>query len=1331
MADGLSAEVTWNGSQKKAITDSFSHTPQSTDDVTVTAAVTLYAGEGDSREQLYEYTGDEAATATITVYDRMQIAKITSTKYYALAGTNEFNLEALVVKPDDISAEYTWYMNGEPDESSKTNTITFNPQKDANIYNVSVSVTLKDKENKVLDTISSSIKDENGKNKDIQIIVYEIGDVSCGLSSPTSYTYVGNPLQLEATDIKIQQTPQASDNVPELPYKIFWRNGDKKIDNAEGPTYQYTPTREGQENITAEIVIYSPEGNTDEPEVWKNENFTELKTIYILKDPTKAVTGDIIKTQIEGPNEDPQNIIAYKGQTDNNQPIKFNYSINSPNADYAWTYRWVLLNSKMETVSNAQIDVTDDLKKGSNVSVSNANLEAGTYYVKVYAQAINPDRDLTEEKTWGDEIPCVLEHPITIYAKPADPQEQNLHSEENDTSHVYSIYVGDTFDANNLFLLNETTGYTINSDSYGWKKELAIDNGSLQKDLTYTPSVEGEYKLRLLIKNEAPTGTWYTNDPSGKGIEYTLNVYKYPTCNSSAIVSTLFDEGDDILHVKSGEEVKFQVTPKDGESEKWNIYSTVSGEDGKNEFKKDTSIREWTFLGTNDTDSYVDSVEYTIGIHISNDIEHLMKNSEIFTDTITKKIVVWKDIIPTVNTKNTGNTTTTLNTESKVYEIETREGDGDIDLVLDLVGGNPDKWKVTPNINERTPNQDNRTYKYTISTDALKADNQNPKTYTYTLEANYVDGMTKDNKDYQYKKTFSIKVWPKPKMSVSDFALTDANEHKVGFTGDTSNDNIIDYGDIACYENDEIVLKVQPTGGDTNGTWKYQKPGGDKTDLPSNKTITITKENYENFVGTTQFFNYLSEEKEGKEVYSINIKSITRYSQPEINMGLPNVDKTSNTDWNDAEKKNSSNPVPVDLYGGVLPDGSEHVAKFDFSPKANQGGNMNGWTYDWKYETKNGNTIEQPSEGSSPTHGYSASEGNFNSNYEDRILTVHITNKIPQQGAQEADNVGLEITKQYVVRVWHEAELPAPYTLTDTNNTGNNVKDTKAIREGNILEVKVDPIRYGYCPEDGEQHYYYEWKGLGTSNNTNTTNWSPTMTNTDDGNKPGSSKTTYSLDVYNQGPRGTKWATSSFTETPVTIYNRPVTPSSLVIKGNGTSGTLIITYGGINDNALIGRGDYVLNFGYVDENGAEKVLAQEVRQAEEGNVRFTTGYDKNRMKGAYAYTYWWDGNNLITSGKVSMDQDGKTYSSDESFDDSQYNLSQDTKELIKQMTRSGIGDYTTIKAVASDDGPESMTRVYDMSGKIVSTSTDGLAPGIYVLRYRQDGSMKSKKLFIK
>ena len=1337
--DKLTPQYSWTGATADTEDNSKAYfKPTEADVHTVTSAVSFMVKGENETSVVLSLTENEVATQIITVYDRPTVTKINPDKNYALAKSKNFNIEAEVANSPGITENYKWYINGILYNTSNTKKIEFNPQT-SGIYTIRVDVELS-KDNETFTPITSH--SEGDENKDIQIIVYTINRVNYNLSSSTDYTYVGHGLKIDAKDITIQQSPQENDNVPKLPYRIDWYNGNNRIKNGTDSldvSYTFNPKNDDDVTLKAEVVVLSPDENN---EVWSDKNFSSEKKINVLPDPNTEVEETEIKDVVQEPDEDPTKIIAYEGQTDGDQPIEFKYSISSPNDKYAWSYTWKLLNESTKQVVST-IDPTDDNNMGANVDISSEGLDPGKYSVKVYAQALNPDENLTSEETWGKPIECTLVNPITIYAAPETPQEVDLHlnKADGDIPHDYAIYVGDTLDASKLFKINSETGYTDDSGKYGWKTKLFIGDIE-QEGLTYTPSESDakQHTLKLLITNEAPTGTWY--DPTeGKGIKYTLNVYKYPTCNSSAIDTTLFDKGDDILHVKSGEKVKFQVTPKDGDSKNWNIYSTVSGKNGTNKFETNeinNSIREWTFQEANDTDSSVDSVEYTIGIHISNDIEHLMKNSEIFTDTITKKIVVWKDINSKVNQLKTGNSTTSYDNNTNVWKIETREGDGDIDLVLDLVGGDPSKWVIDdPTIENSGPkgtgmqNENERKYTYKIGGTDLKTNGNEPKTYTYTFIANYNDGMTKGNSKYTYKRTYSIKVWPKPEMSVSVFALTDAYYNLVNFEGDTSNENIIDYGDIACYENDEIVLEVQPTGGDTNGTWKYQKLGGDMTDLLPNKTITITKNNYENFVGTTKFFNYLSGGKEEKEVYSININSITRYSQPEINMGLPDVDNTSDTDWNDAEIKNSSNPVPVDLYGGILPDGSSHVALFDFSPKEKQKDNVTGWTYDWSYATDDGTIIESTKEG--PIHGYRASGGDINGNFVNRKLTVHIMNKIPSSGSQANDNVGLDITKNYFVRIWHKAELPDNYILTDNNNPSNNVKQTHSIREGNTMDVKVDkPIAYGYNPNNNNDKSEYKWSGQGVESNQNKSEWNPiTMINSDNGNRPGSSTVTYGLTVTNKGPRGTTWAREVYDDCDVTIYNRPVTPSSLVVKGNGTSGTLIITYGGINDNALIGRGDYVLNFGYVDENDAEKVLAQEVRQAEEGNVRFTTGYDKNRMKGAYAYTYWWDGNNLITSGKVSMKQDGKNSSADESFDDSQYNLSQDTKELIKQMTRSGIGDYTTIKAVASDDGPESMTRVYDMSGKIVSTSTDGLAPGIYVLRYRQDGSMKSKKLFIK
>ena len=162
----------------------------------------------------------------------------------------------------------------------------------------------------------------------------------------------------------------------------------------------------------------------------------------------------------------------------------------------------------------------------------------------------------------------------------------------------------------------------------------------------------------------------------------------------------------------------------------------------------------------------------------------MIKGSEIFNDSITKKIIVWKDIIPNVNEGSTGNKTTEFNNNDNIWEIETREGDGDLDLVLDLVGGNPSKWVIdNPTIENSdptgTPNKVEREYTYTIKGEDLKANNDGPQTYTYTFKPRYDDGMTKNSESYKFERKYSITVWPKPEMSVSDFALTDAYNHKI------------------------------------------------------------------------------------------------------------------------------------------------------------------------------------------------------------------------------------------------------------------------------------------------------------------------------------------------------------------------------------------------------------------------------------------------------------------------------------------------------------------------------------------------------------------------
>jgi hypothetical protein len=1119
--------------------------------------------------------------------------------------------------------------------------------------------------------------------KPVEITVYKTPVIkSVNVTPDSHYSCVENERTLTAT---VEYEPKS------LPVKYEWydlngntletvEESNNKTDNGATIRVKYTPNsvNTAGTQINANIQVWSPEG-IDEPWSEKKTADTPL-ALTVYEQPSVAVNEDMIKAVIVEPETDPDKIVGYEGQKDGENDKSFTYSTNGkPNNNYGWSYIWELYKDGEE----------NEPFRTSETGTFEA-LPEGTYTVKVNAQAMNPDKN--SEEAWGKAIPYTLEHPIKIYIAP-QYQEQNYHLKES-SEHIYSSYIDKPFDASKLFsYVNENgkvTGYPT-----GWEKKLYV-NETENKDnngnssLTFIPEVAGDYSLRLEVKNNAPTGIWYDSESNGNpdDYKYTLHVYNTPEIESNNL-SSLFDGPDEqgkyALHVESGKEVPFEFTIKGGdmdkENSKWEITRKID-EDDPVSFTKNGSKHTYTFQESNDSDV---KNEYSFIITVSDELDYLVKDQEPFHKEFSGTITVWKEITATMaapTTDNDGN-----------YVLETRVGDSDKqEIKIRLVGGDPEKWIITPTTNGSpggSGNKDGYDYTYTIQDTDFTTDN----TYSYSFTAKYKDGLT----DIPgIEKQVSIIAWPMPEI---DQVLALNNDNKnVKYIEQSGSYN------ITCYESDKLGMTVTPTGGKTNEKWKYQVGTGSKTDLPSNGKINVNG----NGTNTIKFYNYLGTKE--KEVKTIGTQ-ITRKSDPEITNVLPTVDNTTAEIWNAA--KNAANRV--DLYGDASkPQFSK--ADFNFSPQSGHEGYENGWNYSWSIDgTEQSKNYGQWS--------YTATNTSNNA-YEDKTISVSIKNSIPAGSGQDGENVGLSDTKTYYVRVWHEAILPSEnYTLTDEYNNSNDVKTTHAIREGNKMTANVAPIVYGYSNNN-----FYEWKGQGAQ--ANKANWETELSNSDPSNNPGKSMTTYGLHVYNKGPRGTIWAEKSFPDCDVDIYNKPKTPSSLVIKGQGsqagTSGTVIVEYADISDTELINRGDYVIDFCYTDTNGDKVIIAKP--QTKQGDIRWATGYSSAQMQTAFAYSHWLDETNgvLITSGKRTIN------GVDETFDLSRYNLSSSEVTEIRDITRAGSGDYEDIiHSIDSNEITEGNISVYNMSGMKVGSSMQGLTPGMYIIRYQQDGVTKSKKLSVK
>ena len=516
-------------------------------------------------------------------------------------------------------------------------------------------------------------------------------------------------------------------------------------------------------------------------------------------------------------------------------------------------------------------------------------------------------------------------------------------------------------------------------------------------------------------------------------------------------------------------------------------------------------------------------------------------------------------------------------------------------------------------------------------------------------------------------------------------------------------------------------------------------PNDGKIDIQEAQTIT--------------FINYLNNKP--KEVKPVTIAINPRYPTPTYEIKLPSdfdnpVDNTTKIDWDNAEVIEGKTVTPVDLYGGTLPDGTQHVANFAIT---GHDGNSDGWSYAWK--------LGEEIKSNSKTWAYDASSDNpTEGSYKDIEISYNVVNEIPgDNNHQIGNNIGRNETKSYFVRVWREADLPKKesFIFTDNDNKEsdflslkdykNDIMKSHAIREGNTLNAKIGSIQFGFNPNGENKYYHYTWEaeapGIEVPNDNKTIEWSTKLPQDDSQNKPGSKSITYKLTVSNIGPRGNVWAEDNTYEFNVNVYNRPKTPKSLVIKGNGepqgTSGTMIISYDAItNDgmsNSILQRdSDYVIAFCYTDENG--KLVTKYKPQDGDDETykdykRWAIGNPSLQKRDAYALALWYykdktTGQNvLITSGKRSLDD------TTEKWDESRYGFPNDMIKSIRAITRSGSEDFGEIQTMSPDDLTDGEVRVYNLNGMMVGTSTDNLPSGIYVVHYIQNGAKKTKKLSVK
>ena len=365
------------------------------------------------------------------------------------------------------------------------------------------------------------------------------------------------------------------------------------------------------------------------------------------------------------------------------------------------------------------------------------------------------------------------------------------------------------------------------------------------------------------------------------------------------------------------------------------------------------------------------------------------------------------------------------------------------------------------------------------------------------------------------------------------------------------------------------------------------------------------------------------------------------------------------------------------------------------------GGDANGWSCQWK---KDGKDI-----GGQTAYSYTDDIVYNTSGDADMKSYVVGANVIYTLDGI----VRLDKTVDFTINYWPMPQNIDNFTITDVQKGANVLNG--AIRKGNTLRFSAERAVGGY---GNPSVWQYQWtkNDVEFKTYTTTNDWTEAFEEEASVNM-GKSKVyedvVYALRTTN--PQNGLWAENMMSKT-VRIYNRPETPTSLVKKGSGASGTMIATTTGLTDANLEGY-QYFLVFGYEDAFGNE-IKSFERQQSNPGNTRFETQFSSSEVNNSsnrfFVYAMWkYDNGVKVTSGKRYVD------SVDEEWDGSDY-----------------IGATRAIPDMASSieklfiSSSENGTRVYTLGGQIIKNPTN-LSQGVYIVETISDGKRIAKKMFVK
>ena len=339
------------------------------------------------------------------------------------------------------------------------------------------------------------------------------------------------------------------------------------------------------------------------------------------------------------------------------------------------------------------------------------------------------------------------------------------------------------------------------------------------------------------------------------------------------------------------------------------------------------------------------------------------------------------------------------------------------------------------------------------------------------------------------------------------------------------------------------------------------------------------------------------------------------------------------------------------------------------------GGEPSGWSYLW---IKNGETVSKSSE-------LNITAINDTETVRAETYRVKVENEIDKV-------VILSEIFDFVVQIYPAVnETPdATGGLDISISTGTDSPDKT--REGNIITLSAKTPDGGY--PQGWKFIWSDAQGeIGEGESVETV---ATMSA---GNSMAIEPTSYNLAMINYGPEGDVWSQFNLTSNPISVYRRPLTPTQMLRKGDGTSHTFV-TMMTLSDQELKKLG-YEFIYGWTDVNGNDHVI-------EQTNERYchteAQVYDDptNRF---WVYSVWvYNDGCMVSSGLRYLDG-----SVDETFDASVLD-----------------GSFVSLAKKA-----QIRTAIYTVDGHYMGTDITSLVPGIYIHTTTNHGMVKTEKIIIR